>query len=178
MFKLKEKYKINKNIFKRDYIRYSPSEISTINTANSPIYIKIPGEDSVISLLTSYHFSIFDVLHAATSNRYVDGNDKKLVRLGPFALFTSHKLPCSSGELLEEISQAHIVDLMYKLISTAKSTDDLFIGFDRERGRRQRELINNKIQKGNYQLRFVFKDVLGFSEHQEKAIYGLAYKKY
>ena len=54
MFKLNEKYEIDRDILKCDYIRYSPSEISTINTTNSQIYINIPREDSVISLLDSY----------------------------------------------------------------------------------------------------------------------------
>ena len=50
MFKLSENYEIDKRILKCDCIRYSPAEISTINTANSPIYINILREDSVISL--------------------------------------------------------------------------------------------------------------------------------
>ena len=53
MFKLNEKYGIKRNNLKYDYIRYSPSEISKINTANSQIYINIPREDSVTSLLNS-----------------------------------------------------------------------------------------------------------------------------
>ena len=44
MFKLSEKYSVNRDILKCDYIRYSPSEISTINTANSQVYINIPRE--------------------------------------------------------------------------------------------------------------------------------------
>ena len=54
MFKPSEKYEFDRRIQKCDYIRYSPSEISTINTPNSQIYINIPREDSVISLLNSY----------------------------------------------------------------------------------------------------------------------------
>ena len=54
MFKLNEKYEINRYILKCDSIRYSPSEMKTINTANSQIYTNIPREDSVISLLNSY----------------------------------------------------------------------------------------------------------------------------
>ena len=38
---------------------------------------------------------------------------------------------------------------MYKLITSARNTD-LSIGFDRDRGRRQRELTSNKIIKGKY----------------------------
>ena len=52
--KLSEKYSVSRDILKCDYKRYSPSEISTINTANSQVYINIPREDNVISLLNSY----------------------------------------------------------------------------------------------------------------------------
>ena len=62
MFKLSEKYEDDRRNQKCDYIRFSPSEISTINTPNSQIYINIPREDSVISLLNSYLELNFDVL--------------------------------------------------------------------------------------------------------------------
>ena len=35
MFKLNEKYDVDRKILKCDYIRYSPSEITTITTAKS-----------------------------------------------------------------------------------------------------------------------------------------------
>ena len=89
MFKLSEKYSVNRDILKCDYIRNSPSETSTINTTNSQVFINIPREDSVISLLNSYLEVNFDVLHAATNNRYVDGNNIRLVTLGPIALFSN-----------------------------------------------------------------------------------------
>ena len=65
---------------------------------------------------------------------------------------------------------------MYKLITSARSTDDLFIGFDRDRGRRQRELTNNKNIKGKYHVTNMLKDIFGFAQHQEKRTYGLGYK--
>ena len=176
MFKLSEKYEINRDILKCDYIRYSPSEISTINTANSQVYINIPREDSIISLLNSYLELNFDVLQAATNNRYVDDNDIRLVNLGPIGLFSNYKLTTSSGKHLENVDHAHIVSLMYKLLTSSKGSDDLSIGFDRDRGRRQRELINNKTQKGRYHVRIYLKDVFGFAEFQEKGTYGLSYK--
>ena len=79
MFKLTERYQIDRKILKCDYIRFSPSEITTINTPNTRIYINIPREDSLISLLNSYIELNFDVLKAATGNRYVDDNDIKLI---------------------------------------------------------------------------------------------------
>ena len=88
------------------------SEISTINTVNSQIFINIPREDSVISLLNSYLGLNVDVVHAATNNRYVDGNHIRLVNLGSIALFSIYKLTTSSGKHLEDISHAHIVSLM------------------------------------------------------------------
>ena len=176
MFKLSGNYEIDRRILKCDYKRYSPAEIFTINTANSQIYIKIPREDSVISLLNSYLELNFDVLHAADINRYVDANDIRLVNLGPIALFSNYKLTSSSGKHLEEIIQAHIVSLMYKLLTSSKDSDDLSIGFDRNRDKRKRELTNNKNIKGQYHIRIYLKDIFGFAEHQEKGTYGLGYK--
>ena len=112
MFKLNEKYEINRDILNCDYIRYSSSEISTINTAISQVYINIPREDIFISLLRSYFELNFDVLHAANNNRYVDANDIRLVNLGPIALFSNYKLTTSSGKHLQKIDHALIVSLI------------------------------------------------------------------
>ena len=176
MFKLSEKYSVNRDILKCDYIRYSQSEISTINTTNSQVYINVPREDCVISLLNSYLELDFDVLHAGTNNRYVDGNNIRLVNLGPIALFSTYKLTTSSGKHLENIDHAHIVSLMYKHLTSSKGSDDLSIGFDRDRNRRQRELTINKIQKGKYYIRMYRKDIFSFAEYQDKGTYGLSYK--
>ena len=176
MFKLSENYEVDRRILKCDYIRYSPAEISTINTANSQIYINIPREDSVISLLNSYIELNFDVIRVDNSNRYVDANEIRLVNLGPIALFSNYKLTTSSGKHLEEISHAHIVSLMYKLLTSCKDGDDLSIGFDRNRDKRKRALTNNKNIKGRCHIRIYLKDIFGFAEHQEKGTYGLGYK--
>ena len=176
MFKLNEKYEINRDILKCDYIRYSPSEISTINTANSQVYINIPREDSVISLLNSYLELNFDVLRADNSNRYIDNNDIRLVNLGPIGLFCNYKLTTSSGKHLENIDHAHIVSLMYKLLTSSKGSDDLSVGFDRDRTRRRNELTNNKNIKGKYHVRIYLKDIFGYAEYQQTATYGLGYK--
>ena len=176
MFNLCEKYEVDRRILKCDYIRYSPSEISTINTANSQTFKHIPREDSVISLLNGYLDLYFDEVHAATNNRYADGNDNRLVNLGPVALFSNYKLATSSGKHLEDVSHAHIVSLMYKLITTAEDMNDLSIGFDRDRTRRRNELTTNKNIKGKYHLRIIFKDKFSFNEYQEKATFGLGYR--
>ena len=176
MFKLIEKYEVDRRILKCDFIRYSPSEISTINTANSQIYINIPRKDSLISLLNSYIDLNFDVVHAANNNRYVNNNEIRLVNFCPVALFSNYKLTTSSGKHLEDVSHAHIVSLMYKLITTAKGCDDLSIGFDRSRDNKRNELTINKNIRGKYHVRIYLKDVFGFAEHQEKATYGLGYK--
>ena len=127
-------------------------------------------------MLNSYLELNFDVSHAATNNRYVDGNDIRLVNLGPIALFSNYRLTTSSGKHLENIDHAHIVSLMYKLLTSSKGSDDLSIGFDRDRNRRQRELSNDKSQKGNYHFGIYLKDVFGFAEYQDKGTFGLGYK--
>ena len=127
-------------------------------------------------MLNSYFELKFDVLRADNSNRYVDANDIRLVNLAPIALFSNYKLSTSSGKHLEEISHAHIVSLMYELLTSCKDSDDLSIGFDRYRGRRKNELTNNKSIKGKYHIRIYLKDIFGFAENQEKGTYGLGYK--
>ena len=176
MFKLNESYEIDRRILKCDYIRYSLAETSTINTPNGQIYINIPREDSVISLLNSYLDLSFEVIKKDDNSRYVNGNDIRLVNLGPIALFNNFKLTTSSGKHLEDISHAHLVSLMYKLITSSKDSNDLSIGFDNSRNRRRDELALHKNIKAKYHVKFMLKDVFGFAEHQEKATYGLGYK--
>ena len=176
MFKLNENYEVDRRILRCHYIRYSPAETSTINTPNSQIYINIPREDSIISLLNSYLDLNFEVIKKADDSRYGNGNDIRLVNLGPIALFSNFKLTTSSGKHLEDISHAHLVSLMYKLITSSKGSDDLSIGFDRSMQRRRDQMTNNKNVKGKFHLRIKLKDVFGFAEHQEKATYGLSYK--
>ena len=139
-----------------------------MNTPNSQVYIKIPRKDSVNSLLNRYLDLNYEVLNAATNNRYVDGNDIRLVYLCPIALFGNYKLTTSSRKHLEKIDHAHIVSLMYKLITSSRGFDDSSIGFDRDRNRRQRELTNNKTQKRKYHVRIFLKDVFGLAEYQKK----------
>ena len=127
-------------------------------------------------MLNSYLELNFDVLQAASNNRYVDASDIRLVKQGPIVLFSNFKLTTSSGKHLEEINHSHIVVLMYKLLTSSKDSDDLSIGFDRNRGRRKSELSSNKSIKGKYHIRFYLKDIFGFSEHQKKGTYGLGYK--
>ena len=177
MFKLNEYFDIIRIILKCDYIRYPPSEISTTNTANSQlyIYINIPREDSVISLSNSYLELNFDVLHADTNNRYVDGKDIRLVNLSPLALFRNYKLTTSSGKHLEKNDEAHFVSLMYKRLTSSRGSDDLIIGFDRSCDRRQRELTKNKIIKCKHLVRIHLEDTFGIVENQDTATYGLGY---
>ena len=176
MFKLNENYEVDRRILKCDYIRYSPAETSMRSTPNSQIYINIPREESVISLLNSYLDLNFEVIKKADDSRYRNGYDIKLVNLGPIALFSIFKLQTSSGKHLEDISHAHLVFLMYKLITSSKNTDDLSIGFDRSPNRRKDELAQNKNVKGKYLVRIMLKDVFGFAEGQEKATYVLGYQ--
>ena len=88
MFKLNENYEVDRRILKCDYIRYSPAETSTLNTPNSQIYINIPREDSVISLLNSYLDLNFEVIKKADNSRYANGNDIRLNNLAPIDLFS------------------------------------------------------------------------------------------
>ena len=143
MFELNENYEDDGKILKCDYDRYRPAETSTKNTPNKQIYNNIPRVYSVISLLKRHLDIHFEDIKKADNSKYANGEDIRLANLGPIALSSNFKLTTSSGKLLEAFSHAHIFSLMYKLITSAKDTDDLSIGFDRDRGRRREELTNN-----------------------------------
>ena len=64
------------------------------------------------------------------NSRYENGYDIRLVNLGLTALSSNVTLT-SSQKHLEDNTHAHINSLMYKLITSAKDTDGLSIGFDR-----------------------------------------------
>ena len=127
-------------------------------------------------MLNSYLDLNFEVIKKADDCRLGNGNDIRLVNLGSIALFSNFKLQLSSGKHLEDISHAHLVSLMYKLITSSKNIDDLSIGFDRSRARRQDEMTDNKRVKGKFHVRIMLNDIFGFAEHQEKITYGLGYK--
>ena len=48
---------------------------------------------------------------------------------------------------------------MHKIRTSSKRSDDLSIGFDRNR--RQRDLANNRNHKGKYQTRLMVRDIFG-----------------
>ena len=77
---------------------------------------------------------------------------------------------------MEDFNHAHIVPLRYKLITGAKYSDDLSIGFDRDRNRRREELTIKKHINGKHHLTKMLTDVFGFAEHQEKGSFGFGYK--
>ena len=56
---------------------------------------------------------------------------------------------------------------MYKLVTSGRDSDDMSIGFHRDRNRRQRE-FTNKNMKGKYHVIIMLKDVFDFAEHQKK----------
>ena len=118
--------------------------MSTKNTSYSQIKINIPRQDSVISLLNSYLDLTFKVIQKPDNSRYGNVNDIRLVNLGHIGLISKFKLTTCSGKHLEEISHAHIVSLMYTLLTSTRGSDDLSTGFDRDRNRRRYELTNNK----------------------------------
>ena len=163
-------------ILKCVHIRYSPSETSTKTTPTRQIYIKIPRKGSFISLLNSFFELKIEAIKKADNSRYGNRIDMRLVNLGPIALFTNFKLTTSPGKHLRDISHSRIVSLMYKFKTPSKSSDDLSIGFDRDRDRRRDKLSSNKNIEGRYHLRFMLKDVFVFAKLQEKATYGLGYK--
>ena len=149
MLKINKNYDSDRKILKCYYIRCSPAETSTINTPESQICIKIHGEYSNNSLLNSYLQLSSEVIKKIESSGNANGNDIRLVNLGPIALFSQIKLTASSRKHLEDTSHAHIDTFMYKLLTSSRGSDDLSNGFDRDRNRGRDELTGIKNIEAN-----------------------------
>ena len=173
MFSLKNKYTLEKPIHKIDFIKYSPSSLATINNTNSNTTISFPREDAYICLQNSFISLEFEVLKN-NNTRYADGDEIGLVNFGPISLFSEAKLTTSSGKHLEKVDNLHLISLMYKLLTSTKSTSQLMYGFEENLSVRRQELTNNKNEKGTFFVRIKLKDLFGFAD-QEKITYGLGY---
>ena len=173
IFSLKNKYTLEKPIHKIDFIKYSPSSLATINNTNSNTTISFPREDAYICLQNSFISLEFEVLKN-NNTRYADGDEIGLVNFGPISLFSEAKLTTSSGKHLEKVDNLHLISLMYKLLTSTKSTSQLMYGFEENLSVRRQELTNNKNEKGTFFVRIKLKDLFGFAD-QEKITYGLGY---
>ena len=173
MFSLKNKYTLEKPIHKIDFIKYSPSSLATINNTNSNTTISFPREDAYICLQNSFISLEFEVLKN-NNTRYADGDEIGLVNVGPIALISEAKLTTSSGKHLEKVDNLHLISLMYKLLTSTKSTSQLMYGFEENLSVRRQELTNNKNEKGTFFVRIKLKNLFGFAD-QEKITYGLGY---
>ena len=100
-------------------------------------------------MIYSYFDLNFGVIKKTRNYKYADGNVIRLVNLGPNVLFSNYKLKTSIEKHLEDISHAHLVFLLYKLKTSARSSDCMYIGFDRYRRKKhQKELATNKNMRG------------------------------
>ena len=94
------------------------------------IYIDSPKDDSAISLQDSYlELGFLKTDRACGHARFADGDHIRLVNLGRIALFSKYRLTSSSGKEIQEIHNAHVICLTYKLLSSRRDSDDLSIGF-------------------------------------------------
>ena len=130
------------------------------------MYINLPRENiSWSSLLNSFLDLTIEVLKKADNSSYANGKNTRLVNLGPLVLFSNFQLTTSSGKHLEDFNQTHVVSLMYKELPSSRASDDLSIGFDRDRKRKRDELTINKIIKVKYHVGIILKGLFGFAEY-------------
>ena len=146
IFSLESKYTLEKPIHKNNFIKYSPSSLTTVNNNNSNVSISLPREDAYICLQNSFISVEFEVLKNVDT-RYADGDQISLVNFGPVALFSEAKLTTSSGKHLEKIDNLHPISLMYKLLTSSQQTSQLMYGFEESLFIRRQELTNNKTKK-------------------------------
>ena len=95
-------------------------------------------------MFNSHNDLNFEVIEKTNNFRYANGNDIRLVKLGPIVSFSSFQITSSSGKHVEDFNHADIVSFQYKLLPSGRGSCDLSIGFYRDRGRSQQEFSNKK----------------------------------
>ena len=131
-------------------------------------------------MLNSYPDFIFEISKKPIVVEIVlysrDCIDISLVNRKPIAVFSNFILTTSSGKHLEVNNHDHMVSSMYKLLSSSRRSDDLYISFDRDRNRRRDKLTSNKSKKIYIILEFCSKTSSVFRKIKKKVTHGLAYK--
>ena len=92
------------------------------------------------------------------------------------SLFSEYIRSASSRKHTERIDNAHVVRLMYKLVSSGDNSNDLSIQFDGSNQRRKQKLTDKKTapmkaMEGRLHSKSCLKDVFGFAEHQQDGIW-------
>ena len=169
MFSLKSEYTLEKPNQKTDFIKYSPSNLTTIKNNNSNISVNLPREDAYICLQHSFISVEFEVLKN-DDTRYADCDQISLVNFEPVVLFSEAKLTTSSGKHLEKVDNLLPIFLMYKHLTSSQQTSQLMYGFEESTTIRRQELT----EKRTFFVRMKLKDLFGFAD-QEKIPYGLGY---
>ena len=83
MFQLNENCEVDVRFLRSEYIKYWPVDIYSENSWSSTIYITIHREISVNSLLSFFFDINFEVIKKAGKSRCANGNDIKMIILGP-----------------------------------------------------------------------------------------------
>ena len=177
MFSLSQTHTVDRFLVKCNCIWHTPLSLNLVNGEIYQIFIDKPGEDSVVSLEESSLELNVSVTHkAGAHNRYVVDDHKRSVNWGRLGIIKKYTWTSFPGKETEEIDNAHVTCLMYKLISCRRDSDDLSIDFHRSIGTRETDLTSKKTTKGNYHVRIYLKYVFGFAEDQHNCTYGLHYK--
>ena len=115
----------------------------------------------------------FKVTHRTGAHaRYADDDNKGFLNLGPFALFNKYRLTSGSWTEIEETDNAHVICLLYNLVSSSRDSDEYQLVFT-EVLKLEKKMTNIETTKGNYQVVIHLKDVFGVAEQQEKCTFGL-----
>ncbi len=126
MFMLDKTVVLDRSNIKKDFRRYNPPSLATINNPNQLITIDIPREDAFINLNDAYLSIDLQVVKAADDTLYADDDAISLVNLGGIALFSEASLSTSSRKQLERIDQVYQSSLMYKMLSASENDESLY----------------------------------------------------
>ena len=96
MYMLDKGVVLDRSNIKKDFKRYTPASLATIDNPNNLIMIDIPREDEIINLNDAFISLELQVVKNADGRLYGDDDAISLVNLGGIALFSEASLSTSS----------------------------------------------------------------------------------
>ena len=132
MSELSAKWKVVRFFLECDFFRETPQLIIIADRANEQFYFDLQREDSVKSFEVICPKKQFDFLREDDNEWFLAAVITRLANLGSIAFFIEYTLSSSIGSETEYTDQTLIACLLYKLTTSPRDYEDLFIGVTRD----------------------------------------------
>ena len=176
LIKIPERYEVDWSIFECDYVRCTSKSSSKLDVPTTQFLLMY--QETNVFFMKKYSIKFY---FKVCQNSSLDG-DFELAGLIRFVyvLFVSfsreYQLFTRVGKHLKRIERnAHIISLMYNLLTLSKDSIDFSLRFDEKNARCKLAMTDDKIahNSGRFPVKTYPKDVFRFADQRKIGIYGL-----